>query len=95
MLEKPWEIGFDPIDQPHYQPIKDYTYCPFLGSFNNLNIILSSKKSTTYEYFDEVYKLVLDGISENVSLLVHNVKYGAVNTADPDTPVYYFVEFIL
>ena len=36
----------------------------------------------------------IDGISENVSSLVNNGKYGAVKTADPTTPVYYVVKFI-
>ena len=39
--------------------------------------------------------MVLYGISENISSLVHNGKYSAVNTAGPNTPGYYVVGFIL
>ena len=60
----------------------------------NFKIILFSNKSTTYEYFDEVHKVVLYGISEKISSLVQNGKYGAVNTADLTTPGYYVVKFI-
>ena len=52
------------------------------------------QKSTTYEYFDEVNKVVLYDISENMSSLVHNIKYGVFNTEDPTTPGYYVVKFV-
>ena len=41
-----------------------------------------------------MYKVVLGGISENMSLLVHNDKYGAISTADPTTMDYYVVKFL-
>ena len=94
MLVNPWEIGVELIYRPRYQPIKYCTYWPVLGSFVNWNIIQVSNKSTTYEYFDGVHKVVLDGISENMSSLVHNRKYGAVNTVDPTTTGYYVVKLI-
>ena len=50
------------------------------------------QKSTTYEYFDEVNKVVLYDISENMSSLVQNGKYGAVKTVYPTTPGYYVVK---
>ena len=59
-----------------------------LGYFNNWNIIQFFNKSTTYEDFDEVHKVVLDGISENMSSLDHNVKYIAVDTVDTTFPSY-------
>ena len=65
-----------------------------LGSFNNCNTIQFSNKSTKYEYFDEVIKVVSDGISENMFSHVQNGKYGAVNTADTSTAGYYAVKFI-
>ena len=37
--DKTWEIGANIIDQPHYQPVKDYTYWSVLGSLKNWNII--------------------------------------------------------
>ena len=38
--------------------------------------------------------MVLDDISENISSLVQNGKYGVVNTTDPAMPGYYVVKFI-
>ena len=56
-----------------------------LGSLNNWNIINLTNKNTLSEDFDEVNQLVLDGISNNMSSLVHTGKYGAINTADTKT----------
>ena len=74
MFDKNWAITVGLIDQTRYQPIKYRTYWPVLGSFNNWNKIQFSKKLTTYEDFDGFHKLVLDGISENVSSLVKDEK---------------------
>ena len=38
--------------------------------------------------------MVFDDISENISSLVQNGKYGLVNTTDPAMPGYYVVKFI-
>ena len=38
--------------------------------------------------------MVLYGISENMSSLVHNGEYGQVNTVDPTKPGYYVIKFI-
>ena len=43
-----------------------------LGSFNNWNIVQSTNKTTPSEDFDELYKAVLGGISENMPSLVSN-----------------------
>ena len=94
MLDKNWEIGVDFIYQPRYQTVKDLTYWSVLGFFNNWYIIKFSNKSTTGEYFDEVHKVVLYGISENMSLIVQNGKYDAVNTAYLTTLGYYVVKFV-
>ena len=39
MLEQSWDPGMQEQKNPHYQPVKDFTYWPVLGSFNNWNII--------------------------------------------------------
>ena len=75
MLEKTRVICVELIYQPRYQTVKDYRYWPVIGSVNNWNIIQFSNKSTTYEDFDEVHILVLDGISENMSSIFQNGKY--------------------
>ena len=63
-----------------------------LGSLNNWNIIQFTNKTTTNEDFYAVHKVVLDGISDNMSALVQNGKYGAINTTDPTKMGYYVVK---
>ena len=48
-----------------------------MSPFNNWYIINSTNKTTCNEYSDEINKVVLSGISDNVSFLVQTVKYGA------------------
>ena len=52
-----------------------------------------SNRTTTNEDFDEVHKVVLDGISDNTSAISQNGKDGAINTADPTTMGYYFSNY--
>ena len=42
-----------------------------------------------------MHKVLLDGINDNMSEIVHNGKYGSINTVDPTTIVYYVVRFLL
>ena len=51
-----------------------------LGSFKNSNIITLSHKVTESEAFDDIHRVVLDGISENMASLVKYGKYGDMNT---------------
>ena len=63
MLEKPWISVIPSKKQARYQPVTDFTYWTAFGSYNNWNIIELSHKSTHFEAFDNIYKVVLDGIS--------------------------------
>ena len=63
-----------------------------LGSFNNWNIIQFNNKPTTNKDFDALHKVVIYGISDNMSALVQNGNYGAINTTDPTTIGYYVVK---
>ena len=65
MIEKPWICGLTPQQQPRYQPVTGYTYCPVLVIFNHLNIVTLSHKATTSDDFEEIYQVLLDGISDN------------------------------
>ena len=82
MLEKPWISGIPPEKQEHYKPVTKCTYWTVLGAFNNCNIIELLSKSTSYDKFDEIHQVVLDGISDNMASLVESGKYGAINTTD-------------
>ena len=64
ILENPWIYGIPSNKQARYQPVTNCTYWPFLGSYNNWNIIGLTPKPTPFEAFDEIYQVVLDGISE-------------------------------
>ena len=65
-----------------------------MGSYNNWNIIRLTPKSTLFEAFDEIKKVVLDGISENMSSLVQSIMYGAINTDDTTKNGFYVIQFL-
>ena len=56
-----------------------------MGSYNNWNIIEPTQKSTPFEAFDEIHKVFIDEISENMASLVQPGMYGAINTDDTTT----------
>ena len=63
-------------------------------SYKNWNIIELTPKSTPFEAFDEIQKVVLDGISENMASLAQSGMYGAINTYDTKTNGLYVIQFI-
>ena len=63
ILDKPCISGIPSKKQARYQPITNFTYCPVMGSYKNWNIIELTPKSTPFEGFDEIHKVVLDRIS--------------------------------
>ena len=64
-----------------------------LGSFNNCNSIPFSQNSTPSDTFDEIHQVVLDGIRDNMASLVEPGKYGAINTTDTTTNIFYVIMF--
>ena len=56
-IEQPWIPVLTAQQQPSYQPIKDCTYWPVFGSFNNWNIIKLSHKATYSEELEKLIKL--------------------------------------
>ena len=70
MLYKTWISGIPSYKQERFKPVTKCTYSPVLGPFNNWNIIQFSHKSTPYDAFDEISQVFLDGISDNMTLLV-------------------------
>ena len=79
MLDKPWISGIPSQKQAHYQPFHYCTYWPVLVSYNNWNIIELTPKSTPFDVFDEIYKVVIDRISENMNSLVQSGMCGDIN----------------
>ena len=51
-----------------------------MGSYNNWNIIEITPKSTHFEAFYKIHKVVIEGISKNMASLVQSGIYGAINT---------------
>ena len=94
ILYKPWISGILSKKQARYQPVINCTYWPVLGSYNNLNIIELTPKSTHFEAFDEMHKVVIDRISENMALLVQSGIYGAINTDDTTSNRFYVMKFL-
>ena len=93
MLDKPWIYGIPSDEKNSYKPVTNFTYWPVLGSFNNCNIIQLSHNSTPSDTFDEVHKVVLDGISDNMASLIESGKYGAINITDTETNGFYVIMF--
>ena len=89
MLYKTW------IKQAHYQPVTKCTYSPVMGSYKNWNIIELTPKSTPFEEFDEINKVFLDRISENMASLVQPGMYGVIKTYDTTTHGFHVIKFIL
>ena len=50
-------------------------------------------KDTTSKDFEEMHQVVLDGIRNNMSVLAQSGMYGAMNTTDSITRVYYTIKF--
>ena len=82
MLDKPWIFGILSKKQARYQPVTNCTHWPVLGSYKNWNIIELTPKSTSFDEFDEIYKDIIDGISENTASLVKSGMYDSINTDD-------------
>ena len=93
MIERPGISGISSDKQELYQRVTKCTYWPVLESFNNWNIIKLSPKSTSPDTFDEIHQVVLDGISDNMALLVEAGKYGDINTTDTSTNGFYVIMF--
>ena len=64
-----------------------------LGLFKNCNIIILSHKATICEAFEEIHQFLLDGISNNMALLVQYDKYDVINTRYYRTIGYNVVKF--
>ena len=95
MLDKPCTSGIPSNKQARYQPVTDCTYWPVLGSYNNFNIIHLTLKSTSFEEFEKIHQVILDGISDNMASLVQSCKYGTINTSYTTTNGFYVIKFIL
>ena len=82
------------LKKARYQPVTNCTYWPVLGSYNNWNIIELTPKSTPFEAFVEIHKVVLDRISENMASFVQSGIYCAIDTDDTATNGIYVIQFI-
>ena len=80
--------------QASYKPVTNYTYWPVLVSYNNCNIIHLTPKSIPFEEFDEIPKVVLDEISENMASLVQSGMHGVINTDYTTTNGLYAIQFL-
>ena len=82
MIEKPWICVLTEQQQPGYQPVIYCTYFPVLVSFNNCNIIIFLYKVATREDFEEIIRVFIYGIGDNISSLFQYGQYSATNTTD-------------
>ena len=93
MIYKPWISGIPSDEQELYKPVTRCTYWPVLVSLDNCNIIQLSQKSTPAGAFYEIHQVVLDGISDNMALLVYSGKYGSINTTYTENNGFYVIMF--
>ena len=63
-----------------------------LDSFNSLNITQLSHKRTSSENPDKIHKVILDGISDNMAVLVQTGQYGVFNKTYTTTILYYVIK---
>ena len=94
ILDKPCIYGILSTKQACYQPVANSNYWIALGSYNNLNIIHLTPKLIPSEAFDEIYKVFIDRIIENMASLVQSGMYGDINTDNTTTSLFYFILFI-
>ena len=94
MIYKPWYPGVPQDQQPCYHMVLDSKYWPVWGIYNTCNIMNFTNKTTSSEDFNDNYKVVFDGISENMDLLVHTGKYGVINTTDLKKMGYYVENYL-
>ena len=57
-------------------------------------MIQFKNKTTPSEYFDDILRVVLDGISDNMAQLLQKGKYGCINKSDTTIITYYDVKYI-
>ena len=65
-----------------------------MGSYNNWDIIDLTPKSIPFAAFDEIYKVVLDRIIENMAILIQSFMYGAINTYETTTNLFFAIQLI-
>ena len=75
MLDQTWHPSVRAQQQPHYQPIKKFTYWPLLDYFNNENIIQLSHKETSSEDIEKLIKLYWASSRFWRSILVHGPQF--------------------
>ena len=61
-----------------------------LGTYNNWNIIKFNNKNTPIEDFNDINKVIIDGVSENMTYMVHTCNCVAINTTYTIKMGYYF-----
>ena len=91
---RPRTPGILPHQQPRYQPVRDFTYWPMLGSFNNSNKIIFYHSAISSDSFEEINQALLDDISEIMASLVKYGNYVAMNTTYSTTMGYYVINFV-
>ena len=80
MLDKIWSPIVLHTKKLLYHTILDCTYWNVFGSFNKRNVIKFTDKITSGEEYDDMNKIVFNGIIENMVSLVKTSKYGTMNT---------------
>ena len=94
MLDNPWGPGVSHIKQPRCQPVLDCIYTLVFSTFNNRNMIQLTNKTTSSDNFDDICKVFLDVISDNVESLVLYRNNCDINTYNTTKMGYYIVKYM-
>ena len=53
-----------------YAHIDNWMYAPVIGAFNDQKIVIFENSSTNENTFDDIYKIILDGIFSHMCYVV-------------------------
>ena len=91
--DKVWIAKVNDKDQPRYAHVPNCKYNAIFGSYNDWIIMTFVNKKTPDNEYDNVHRLVMSGLTKNMSskIIVGNI--GVVATNDTNTEGYFLVQF--
>ena len=93
-LEKPWVHGVSPIELPRYAKVDGCVHHSILGDYNKWIIMDFTRDSETdKECFEEIHKILVQSIGNNMAEFVEINCYGAVDTYDSRADGFYVLKF--
>ena len=93
-LDQDWISGVKYEEQPRYAPVLNCKYYKILGKYNDWIIIpFNATEDIGEDDLIEIQESIIQGIVDNMSAMVRENNFGAVNTNDPKANGFYIVKF--